>query len=735
MTKNISSYWIWHLRLIFSLSIGVVLNPIGACFFYTCLCNPAVAQISPDRSLGTESSVVIPNVEVEGILRNEIEGGAIRGGNLFHSFEEFSVSEGQGAYFVNPDGIRHIFSRVTGNGESQILGQLGVLGSADLFLINPNGIFFGPNSSLDLNGSFLATTASSLIFQDGYKFDSQDVSVNTLLTVSIPASLQFRDSPGDIINQSQVFSISANEITLGLGVKTNNTLGLIGGKISFQEGGSILGDRIRIELGSVAGTGLVRLQSIDSGWALSYEGVQNFQDIELSQSPTLISTTGLELEGGGSIQAQGKNIFVQNGSQFFGAGSNIVLSASETINVSGTGEGFSSAIASLAPLLGQEGSITINTKKLIVQEGGNITVSSNGELAGENFDELTITDVSAGDLVINASESVELIQGETITGTVRDINTGLFSLTESFGDAGNITINTKNLTIRDGAIISVESSGLDLLGQPIETGAAGNIIINASSLTMNQGSINAETFQTGGNEGANIIFNISDVFKIENESSISAQAFGSANGGNIDIETNSLIAFPPQAQQGSDIIANASEGQGGNININAQGIFGIEQRNAVEGNQTNDIDASSEFGLDGVVEITQPDLDPNRGLIELPQTVVDPNTLIAQNPCKRGLESEFVISGRGGLPPSISEDISSDTTQVGLVEPVLMPLEESSKQTKEEISSSTPAPNPIIPAQGWVFNEQGQVVLVAYDPADISAQRLKTRPTDCSASH
>ncbi len=49
--------------------------------------------------------------------------------------------------------------------------------------------------------------------------------------------------------------------------------------------------------------------------------------------------------------------------------------------------------------------------------------------------------------------------------------------------------------------------------------------------------------------------------------------------------------------------------------------------------------------LGGVVEINQPDLDPNRGLIQLPETVVDPNALVAQNPCKRGSDSEFVNTG------------------------------------------------------------------------------------------
>lgn len=102
-----------------------------------------VAQVVPDNTLGAESSVVTPNVNVRGIDSDRIDGGATRGANLFHSFQEFSVGEGRGAYFANPTGIENILTRVTGNNASNIMGRLGVLGEANLFLLNPNGVIFG----------------------------------------------------------------------------------------------------------------------------------------------------------------------------------------------------------------------------------------------------------------------------------------------------------------------------------------------------------------------------------------------------------------------------------------------------------------------------------------------------------------------------------------------------------------------------------------------------------------
>ncbi|MFM7382924.1 MAG: filamentous hemagglutinin N-terminal domain-containing protein, partial [Microcystaceae cyanobacterium] len=120
----------------------------------------AQAQVIPDQTLGSENSVVTPDV-INGIASDRLDGGAIRGSNLFHSFQEFSVREGRGAYFANPAGIANIFSRVTGGNISQIMGILGVLGNANLYFLNPNGILFGPNAQLDVKGSFLATTADS----------------------------------------------------------------------------------------------------------------------------------------------------------------------------------------------------------------------------------------------------------------------------------------------------------------------------------------------------------------------------------------------------------------------------------------------------------------------------------------------------------------------------------------------------------------------------------------------
>ena len=147
-------------------------------------------RLSPDGTLGDENSRVANDINVRGALADLIEGGANRGGNLFHSFEEFNVRELQRVYFANPVGIENILSRVTGSNLSEIMGTLGVDGSANLFFINPNGIIFGSNARLDVAGSFLATTADGIkLGEDGY-FSATDTQGSQLLTVQ-PGALFF----------------------------------------------------------------------------------------------------------------------------------------------------------------------------------------------------------------------------------------------------------------------------------------------------------------------------------------------------------------------------------------------------------------------------------------------------------------------------------------------------------------------------------------------------------------
>jgi large exoprotein involved in heme utilization and adhesion len=275
---------------------------------------------------------------------------------------------------------------------------------------------------------------------------------------------------------------------------------------------------------------------------------------------------------------------------------------------------------------------------------------------------------------------------------------GLFANTESgsTGKGGSIFIDPRTLIVRDGARISVGSDG---------TGTGGDIAIQANSLTLDGGIISA---QTASNTGGNISLDVQDLFFLRNGSQISTTA-GTAgaggDGGNINISADFIFAVP---QENSDITANAFTGRGGNIQIITQGIFGIEPREKLT--PLSDITASSEFGIDGTVTITSPDVDPSRRLVQLPSQPESPEVLQG---CRAGgeqLANRFINTGRGGLPPNLDE-IDNNTVWEDLRSPTLNADNASDSETVE--SSTDRPPTQIIEAQGWLVGSDGKIILTA----------------------
>ncbi|NJL19833.1 MAG: filamentous hemagglutinin N-terminal domain-containing protein [Leptolyngbyaceae cyanobacterium SM1_3_5] len=250
----------------------------------------AVAQIVEDGSLPESTRITDRGQTIE------ITGGTRRGDNLFHSFDRFSVPEGQAAFFNNDLAIENIFGRVTGSERSRIDGLIQANGSANLFLLNPNGIIFGENARLDIGGSFVGSSATSLRFADGTEFSAVNPQASPLLTVSVPIGLQFgRSNPGQIrvqgtgnglfLNSPDDPSVNRRDRPVGLEVNSGETLALVGGGLSLQ-GGNLTAAGGRIELGSVD-RGQVALTPTASGWRLGYDGIDRFGDIRLSQAASL----------------------------------------------------------------------------------------------------------------------------------------------------------------------------------------------------------------------------------------------------------------------------------------------------------------------------------------------------------------------------------------------------------------------------------------------------------------
>ncbi len=202
-------------------------------FFELLSSKSAFSQIIPDNTLSVPSQVTI-----DGNLHT-IEGGTEAGNNLFHSFQDFSVPTGSEAFFNNAASLENILTRVTGGNISNIDGLIRANGTANLFLLNPNGLIFGPNARLDIGGSFFGSTANSLVFENGLEFSATAPDTQPLLSVNVPLGLQFNGQAGEIQVQGTghnltIFSLSRTPIIRengdsGLRVSSGQTLARVGG--------------------------------------------------------------------------------------------------------------------------------------------------------------------------------------------------------------------------------------------------------------------------------------------------------------------------------------------------------------------------------------------------------------------------------------------------------------------------------------------------------------------------
>ena len=588
----------------------------------SCLCTTVTyAQITPDNTLDTQ-------VDRNGNV-SEITGGQTQGGNLFHSFQDFSVPSGNEAFFNNADSISTIFSRVTGVNVSEIDGLIRANGSADLFLINPNGIIFGENASLDLGGSFLASSAESILFDEG-EFSATDLDTPPLLTINMPIGLGLPDNPAAIVNRSTAQDSQGNSV--GLEVLGNNNLSLIGGRIEF-EGGKVTASGGNVELGGLSQAGTV---GISEDGSLSWTEDLAKADIALSNG-AVVDVTGAgegnifvnarnlgltensELKGGiaaesTAINAQAGNIEInltdnlnldnsnitntveaegvgnsgdinittgsikatnrgQIDTNTFGKGNggNVNIAATGDITFDGESDNLESGVISLVleNAEGNAGDITISTQgNLSLTNGGRVDASSNGQGNGGN-----ITINAGGDITFDGEDSEKL--GSGVTSLVNP---------EAEGNAGNVTISTGgNLTLTNRGRIEANNNGN---GQ----GNGGNVTINAGGNLTVDGEKNSKGFGSNvrslvnknvtGDSG-NIVITTGGNLTVNNEGEVDASSNGKGDSGNIVITTGGNLTLNSEGRVDS---ANSGEGDSGNITVSTIGNLTLSSGGQIDTN-------------------------------------------------------------------------------------------------------------------------------------------------------
>ena len=491
------------------------------------------------------------------------------------------------------------------------------------------------------------------------------------------------------------------------GVGDSGGIELTTSNLSLTQGGRVNA--------STSGQGNAGAITINASDTISVNG--EAPDGSISYIYSIVRPTGVGDSGGIELTTSNLSLTqegrVSASTRGQGNAGAVTINALDTISVTQEGR-----VSASTRGQGNAGAVTINALDTIsVNGGGSILATTFGQ--GD-----------AGNLTVTASESIELV------GSDGEFPSGLFANTiEGSGDGGNLTIATDKLIVRDRAIVTV-GNFQQVVGNretlPPGTGAAGNLEINAGSVeVINQGKI---TTDNANGIGGDLTLN-ADTMTLENEASvsastvaeegqggivtldidnnlimsdrslISARADSGASGGNLMIDADFVIALP---NQNNDIIAAAASGTGGDINVTTNAIFGLEERSSTPPNNTNDIDASSVFGLDGTVEINELDVNPAEALEELPVEVIDVTGLVEQNLCQQGQGSEFVVTGKGGTAPSPTQARDGSVSEVDLVKPV--PFSE------VEAATQTPAPegsSEIVEAQGWVVNDRGMVELVA----------------------
>ncbi|WP_172657270.1 filamentous hemagglutinin N-terminal domain-containing protein [Myxosarcina sp. GI1] len=556
--EQLKKYWL--LPAVFLLSI-LEINKI------------ALAQVVPDRTL--------PNNSVVDSTKNltTITGGSRADTNLFHSFEEFSVISGETVLFDNALNVENIINRVTGNSISNIDGLIRTNGTANLFLINPNGIIFGSNAALDIGGSFVGSTANSIQFQDGSEFSSSTKAASPLLTVSIPIGLQIGANAGKIVVRgtgnnlaiNRDSSLNRSNRSSGIQVPNGKSLALVGNNIKLI-GGNLTASEGNVELWSVnRGNLSLDLNRDELNIINATSENLSYRDILLSKASS-IDTSG---SAGGNTIVRGQNIAIKDGSVILtdtlgsGSGGNLSVKATNSLTVSGISSQtpiFSGLFAEVTlEATGDGGNINLEASRLVISKGGQISTSTFGLGNAGNLN-VTTKNIKASGISSFGPSGLFAAVAPGARGNGGNVNLEtdglkiaeggqILTTTFGFGKGGNLNIKAKDIQVIGGTKFGPSNLAstvvkIPTLPEPVAAfldagmGNGGNLNLKAEKLQVADGG-QISVFTTGSATAGNLIVNAKNIelsgFNQFGRSGLLAGTFQDiGDGGDLNIITDRL---------------------------------------------------------------------------------------------------------------------------------------------------------------------------------------------------
>ncbi len=571
-----------------------------------------------------------------GIYAIPAAAGLLKGGNLFHSFSQFNLVTGEKAVFGGLNGVQNVLSRVTG-GASSINGRIEC--SANLFLINPAGIVFGPNAAIDVAGAFSVATADYIKFSDGSRFSaapvlgerdsltSAPVSAFGFLSAK-PSSITFRETQFAGGAGSEIF-VAAGEVSLDAAVLSaaSGRIGLLAvgaagvvpagvselaaasaatvsvmGKVELKNGAKVDvngsgGGRVVIRGGKLQMTGRSSINAEHTG-----PGTGGGIDVRTTES---VSLSDGEIKADVRGAGNGGEVYVETAelsllgnyvggifadSYAGGAGAAVRLNAGRIV----IDNGFVSAKAFSS---GRGGSVTVNAETFLVSGyTGGISTQSYGSGSGGNIAVNASNVLLDGNVYLNVNAS-----GQGDAGSVRVKSTdltlkgyaGIYASTSGIGNAGEIDLSAARLSIDGGYVFSVSSSGA--------RGNAGGVAVHADVFSLsNAGELNSSSEGVG--LGGDISISAGKV--TIDAASINANSIGSGAGGNVVIRTPEFLL----TGYGTVSASATSSGAGGSIEIAATKLS-LSDKLVGAGNGGGFVKAeSSGKGAGGSVKLISSDL-------------------------------------------------------------------------------------------------------------------------------